>query len=188
MGYAKHVKEIGFGTTQDRMLLIEGCPNRHAVTIFVRGGNHMIVDETKRSIHDALCVARNLVRDSHIVYGGGAAEISCSLAIELASNEALGATQYAMRAFAEALESIPQALAENSGLSPLDIVTAVKKNQLETKNSKLGVDCNGMGTNCMKTQNVFETLIGKKQMFFLATQVCKMILKIDDVIQPSNYE
>lgn len=40
----------------------------------------------------------------------------------------------------------------------------------------------------MKTQRVFETLDGKKQQFLLATQVVKMILKIDDIIQPSNYE
>jgi len=44
-----------------------------------------IIDEAKRSLHDALCVVRNLVRDSRIVYGGGAAEIACSLAVEDAS-------------------------------------------------------------------------------------------------------
>ena len=49
-------------------------------TIFVRGGNKMIVDEAKRSIHDALCVVRNLVRDNRIVYGGGAPEIAASIA------------------------------------------------------------------------------------------------------------
>lgn len=41
----------------------------------------MIIEEAKRSIHDALCVVRNLVRDSRIVYGGGAAEISCSIEV-----------------------------------------------------------------------------------------------------------
>jgi T-complex protein 1 subunit epsilon len=39
----------------------------------------------------------------------------------------------------------------------------------------------------MREQNVFETLIGKQQQIFLATQVVKMILKIDDVISPSEY-
>jgi chaperonin GroEL (HSP60 family) len=77
------VREMAFGTTKDRMLVIENCPNSRAVTIFVRGGNKMILDEVKRSLHDALCVARNLVRDNAIVYGGGAAEISCSLAVEV---------------------------------------------------------------------------------------------------------
>ena len=70
-----------------------------AVTIFVRGGNKMILDEIKRSLHDALCVARNLVRDNKIVYGGGAAEISCSLAVESAADQVSGVEQYAMRAF-----------------------------------------------------------------------------------------
>ena len=60
---------MGFGTTKDKMLVIEGCPNLKAVTIFVRGGNRMVLDEIKRSLHDAICVARNLVRDNAIVYG-----------------------------------------------------------------------------------------------------------------------
>ncbi|KAM0009096.1 putative chaperonin Cpn60/TCP-1 family, groEL-like equatorial domain superfamily [Helianthus debilis subsp. tardiflorus] len=45
----------------------------------------MMIEETKRSIHDALCVARNLIRNNSIVYGGGAAEISCSIAVEAAA-------------------------------------------------------------------------------------------------------
>lgn len=188
LGYAESVKEIGFGTTKERMLLIEGCPNTKAVTIFVRGGNSMILEETKRSLHDALCVARNLVRDNKVVYGGGAADVACSLAVEAAADEIVGVEQYAMRAFAEALDAIPLALAENSGLSPIDQLTTVKKAQLETKSTALGIDCMARGTNDMKKQHVFETLNGKKQQLFLATQVCRMILKIDDVIEPSKYD
>ena len=44
------------------------------------------------------------------------------------------------------------------------------------------------GTNDMKAQKVFETLIGKQQQLLLATQVVRMILKIDDVIEPGKYE
>lgn len=59
----------------------------------------------------------------------------------------------------------------------------------EQENSPyLGIDCNEVGTNDMREQNVFETLIGKKQQLLLATQVVKMILKIDDVIAPSQFE
>jgi len=57
---------------------------------------------------------------------------------------------------------------------------------VETKNPRIGVDCMGLGTTDMKGQNVFETLIGKKQQLQLATQLVKMILKIDDVIAPSD--
>lgn len=40
-----------------------------------------IIEEAKRSLHDALCVVRNLVQDNRVVYGGGAAEISCAVAV-----------------------------------------------------------------------------------------------------------
>ena len=71
---------MSFGTTKDKMLVIEECANSKAVTIFLRGGTKMIIEEAKRSMHDALCVVRNLVRDNRVVYGGGAAEISCAIA------------------------------------------------------------------------------------------------------------
>lgn len=53
----------------------------------------MIIEETKRSIHDALCVARNLIRNNSIVYGGGSAEISCSIAVEAAADRYPGVEQ-----------------------------------------------------------------------------------------------
>merc|ERR1712227_434355 len=119
LGTAGHVHEESFGTTKDRMIVIEDCPNSKAVTVFVRGGNKMILDEAKRSLHDAICVVRNLVRNNRIVYGGGAAEIACSLAVTAAADEVKSVEQYAMRAFASALDMTPSALAENSGLNPI---------------------------------------------------------------------
>jgi T-complex protein 1 subunit epsilon len=92
-----------------------------------------------------------------------------------------------MRAFADALEDIPMALAENSGLSPISTVSTVKAAQLETKNPYLGVDCMCTGEMDMRKQNVFETLVGKQQQLQLATQLVKMVLKIDDIISPTEY-
>jgi hypothetical protein len=69
------------------MLVIEECANTRAVTIFVRGSNKMIVDEAKRALHDAICVVRNLVVDNRVVYGGGAADISCAIAVSKAADE-----------------------------------------------------------------------------------------------------
>lgn len=58
-----------------------------------------------------------------------------------------GIEQYAFRAFADALESIPLALAENSGLSSIDTVTDLKAKQIQQSNPRLGVDCLAIGTN-----------------------------------------
>ncbi len=59
------------GTQNEQMIFVEECANSKAVTILVRGGSEMIVEEAKRAIHDALCVVRNMIRDSRVVYGGG---------------------------------------------------------------------------------------------------------------------
>ena len=187
LGTAGKVREVAFGTTKDRMLIIEECANSRTVTVLVRGGNHMIIDEAKRSLHDAMCVARNLIRDNRIVYGGGAAEVACSIAVSAAADRIAGMEQYAMRAFADALEDVPMALAENSGLSPIGAVSEVKARQVAEKNPFIGVNCIAGGTIDMREQNVFETLIGKQQQLQLATQLVKMILKIDDIIQPSEF-
>lgn len=178
LGRAGIVREVAFGTTKDRMLIIEECANSRTVTVFVRGGNSMIVEEAKRSLHDAMCVTRNLIRDNRIVYGGGSAEIACSIAVSAEADKTTGMEQYALRAFADALEDIPMALAENSGLSPITSLSEAKAAQLRDTNPFLGIDCMGTGTSDMSVQRVLETLVGKQQQLLLATQLVKMILKV----------
>jgi T-complex protein 1 subunit epsilon len=188
LGHAGLVREVSLGTTKDRVLYIEQCANSRAVTIFVRGGNKMLIEEAKRSLHDALCIVRNLVRDGRIVYGGGSAEIACSIAVADQAEKVASIDQYGMRAFADALEAIPTTLAENSGFSAIEMMADIRAEQVKTGNPHLGVDCLSRGTWDMKTQSVFETLIGKQQQLRLATQVVKMILKIDDVIDAHDAE
>merc|ERR1719340_551921 len=181
LGTAGSVRELTFGTTKDKMLVIEECKNSKAVTIFLRGGTRMIIEEAKRSMHDALCVLRNLVRDNRVVYGGGAAEISCALAVGKEADKIKSIEQYSFRAFADALEAIPLSLAENSGLDPIQTLTETKASQVAQNNSAIGVNCSDKNTNDMKQQNVIESLHSKKSQILLATQLVKMILKIDDV-------
>jgi len=188
LGSAGLVREMSFGTARDRMLCIEQCPNNRAITIFVRGSNKMIIEEAKRSLHDALCVVRNLVKDNRVVYGGGAAEVACALEVAKEADKITGLEQYAFRAFADALESVPMTLAENSGFASIEALTDLKAKQIAQKNPRLGIDCVSAGTNDMKEQKVIETLLAKKEQFSLATQVVRMILKIDDVRLPDDDE
>ncbi|CAJ1908338.1 unnamed protein product [Cylindrotheca closterium] len=206
LGTVGKVKQISLGTNssrqQDRILVLEDCKNQKAVTVLVRGGNKMIVDEAKRSLHDAMCVVRNLVIDNRVVYGGGSAEVSCSLAVKKFADTVSGVDQYAIRAFGDALDDIPMALAENAGLSPIEEVAAIKSRQVKENNPRVGLGLNHIDLDAkldlngkrfdhstdMKTLGVFETLIGKQQQLQLAAQVVKMILKIDDVISQGNYQ
>jgi len=186
LGTAGLVREMTFGTTKDKMLVIEECKNSKAVTIFLRGGTRMIVDEAKRSMHDALCVVRNLVRDNRVVYGGGASEISCALAVSKEADNIKTIEQYAFRSFADALEQVPLALAENCGLPPIETLTDIKSRQVSENNAALGVNCMELGSCDMKEQYVIETLHSKKSQIQLATQLVKMILKIDDIRSPAD--
>ena len=54
--------------------------------------------------------------------------------------------QYAMRAFSEALECVPLALAENSGLPPIETLADIKSRQVTESNPRLGIDCMNKGT------------------------------------------
>lgn len=182
LGKCSKIYEIEFGTTKDRMLVIEECSDAKTVTCFIRGSNRMIVEEAKRALHDALCVVRNLVRDSRVVYGGGAAEVTMSIAVSEEADRQRGIDQYAFRAFAQALDTIPMTLAENSGLDPIETLTLLKSKQIKENLSVIGVDCLGKGSNDMKELFVVDPFIGKKQQIMLATQLCRMILKIDNVI------
>lgn len=110
----------------------------------------MIVEEAKRCLHDAMCVVRNMVHDSKIVYGGGCAELMCSIEVGRVADRELGIEQYAIRAFADALEDIPTALAENSGLNPIEEVTSLKSRMDADSELRLGVDCMWNGSSDMK--------------------------------------
>lgn len=194
LGKAGMVREVSFGNTNEQMLVIEDCANLKAVTVLVRGGNKMIVEEAKRSLHDAMCVVRNLIRDNRVVYGGGSSEIACSVAVSKYADTVSGVDQYAIRAFSDALDDIPLALAENSGLSPIEEVTAAKSKQVKDGNPTIGLGIDlaggegGLHSCDMKELGIFETLVGKQQQIQLATQVVKMILKIDDVISMGSYQ
>lgn len=188
LGHADKVYEVEFGTTRDKMIIIENnkfdsqTNHVNTVTNLIRGSNKMIVDESIRSLHDSLCVVRNLIKDNKIVYGGGAVETSCSLKIMEEADKQKGIDQYAFRAFSQALDVIPMSLAENSGYNPIDELTKLKAAQVSNKSSHLGIDCIGNNNNNMKDLFVIETYIGKKQQLLLATQLTRMILKINNVI------
>eukprot|EP00933_Yihiella_yeosuensis_P060703 TRINITY_DN6345_c0_g1_i1.p1 TRINITY_DN6345_c0_g1~~TRINITY_DN6345_c0_g1_i1.p1 ORF type:complete len:545 (-),score=117.99 TRINITY_DN6345_c0_g1_i1:165-1799(-) len=182
LGRAKKVEEKVIGTMDERVIIIEEASRSKAVTILVRGGNQMIVDEAKRCLHDAICCVRNLIRDPRIVPGGGASETAVSLSVQKVADKEESVDQYSMRAFASALEEIPIALAHNSGLVAIAVMSNLQAKHEATNCPCHGVDCLQLGTTDMWQQNVYESYAAKCSQLRLATQVVKLILKIDDVI------
>jgi thermosome len=179
LGYAKIVEERKIG--DDKMTFIEGCKNPRSVTILIRGGTQRIVDEAERSLHDALCVARDVVEEPKIVAGGGAPEMEVAKIVKEYAETLPGREQLAAMRFAEALEAIPTTLAENAGLDPIDIISELRARH-EKGEIWAGVNVHEGKVRNMKQANVFEPLAVKKQIIKSASEAACMILKIDDII------
>ncbi|PHU29820.1 T-complex protein 1 subunit epsilon [Capsicum chinense] len=113
---------------------------------------------------------RNLIRNNSVVYSGDSVEIFCVINVETAADKHPRVEQFAIRAFADALDFIPIALVENSGLQLIETLSAVKSQQIKKNNPCGGIDCNDARINDMCDQNVFKTLTGKQQQILLTTQ------------------
>ena len=179
LGYAKLVEETKIG--DDKMTFIEGCKNPRAVTILIRGGTERIVDEAERSLHDALCVARDVVEEPKIMAGGGAPEMEVAKVLKEYAETLPGREQLAVMCFAEALEAIPTTLAENAGLDPIDIISELRARH-EKGEIWAGVEVHAGKVKNMKELGVFEPIAVKKQIIKSCTEAASMLLKIDDII------
>ncbi|MEM2939393.1 MAG: thermosome subunit beta [Candidatus Bathyarchaeia archaeon] len=179
LGYAELVEERKIG--DDKMVFVEGCKNPRAVAILIRGGTERTVDEAERSLHDALCVVRDVVQEPKILAGGGAPEIEIARALREYAHSLPGREQLAVQSFADAIEVIPTALAENAGLDPIDILSELRSKH-ESGETWTGVDVFSGKVRNMCELDVYEPLVVKKQVIKSATEAATMILKIDDVI------
>jgi len=183
LGSADLVEERKVET--DKWVFIEGCKHPKAVTILIRGGSQRVVDEADRSIHDALMVTKDVMEKPFIVAGGGSPESFVAGKLRDWSSTLSGREQLAADKFAESLEVIPLALAENAGMDPIDTLTELRSKQ--AKGSKWsGIDARSGKIVDMSKLDIVEPLIVKEQIIKSATEVASMILRIDDVIASSK--
>ncbi len=183
LGSADLVEERKVET--DKWVFIEGCKHPKAVTILIRGGSQRVVDEAERAIHDALMVTKDVMEKPFIVAGGGSPESFVAGKLRDWSSTLSGREQLAADKFAESLEVIPLALAENAGMDPIDTLTELRSKQ--AKGSKWsGIDARSGKVVDMSKLDIVEPLSVKEQIIKSATEVASMILRIDDVIASSK--
>ena len=179
LGIASIVEERKIET--DKWVFIEGCKNPKAVSILIRGGSQRVLDEAERSMHDALMVVKDVIEYPYIVAGGGSPESHVSGKIREWSDTLSGREQLAAQKFADALETIPIALAENAGMNPIDTQVNLRAKHSDGNNCH-GVDAIRGGLSDMSKKNIFEPLKVKEQSLKSALEVTNMILRIDDSI------
>jgi len=180
LGSAELVEEVQTGDS--KVVKVTGILNPgKTVSILVRGSNKLVLAEAERSIHDALCVIRCLVKKRGLIAGGGAPEIELSLRLMQYAQTLAGVEQYCVRGFAEALEVIPFTLAENAGLNPIATVTELRNRHAQGELTA-GINVRkGAITNILE-ESVVQPLLVSSSAVHLAAETVRSILKIDDIV------
>merc|ERR1712226_714218 len=134
IGTANHVGDVVIPGSGCKVVKFSGVKNPgKTMTVLLRGSNELVLAEANRSIHDAQCVVRSLVKKRFLIAGGGAPEVEVAVRLKELSLGMTGISSYCMRAFADALEIIPYTLAENAGLDPIQIVIDLKARHAKGK-------------------------------------------------------
>ncbi|KAJ3416007.1 T-complex protein 1 subunit delta [Chytridiales sp. JEL 0842] len=180
LGYAELVEETqSAGAT---VVKIHGVKNTgKTVSVLIHGANQLVLEEAERSLHDALCVIRCLVKNKALIAGGGAPEIEVSQRLYKYAKTLKGMEAYCFQAFAEALEVIPTTLAENAGLNPINIVTELR-NRHNKGEVTAGINVRKGTISNILEENVIQPLLVSTSAIELAAETVKMIMKIDDIV------
>jgi len=178
LGQAEVAEEVS--TPSGKIIKVTGVKNPgRTVTILVRGSNRLMIDEAERSVHDALCVVRCLVKLRYLVPGGGAPEIELALRLGQYAEQLGGIKGFCIKAFSRAMEIIPYTLSENAGLHPIAIVTELRR-QHAAGNKNAGINVKQGCITDMLEEKVLQPLLVTTSAVKLATETVRMILKIDD--------
>ncbi|XP_017774980.1 PREDICTED: T-complex protein 1 subunit delta [Nicrophorus vespilloides] len=180
LSHAELVEEVGVGSS--RMVKITGAQNAgKTVTLLVRGSNKLVLEEAHRSIHDALCVIRCLVRKKALIAGGGAPEIELALKLYSLADKMDGLDAICLKAYANALEVVPFTLAENAGLNAIQTVTELRSRHAKGETSA-GINVRKGTITDILEEHVVQPLLVSISAVNLATETVRSILKIDDIV------
>jgi len=169
------------------MIFVEGCEKAKAVSIILHGVSEQFLEEMERALDDALNVVLDVIRSGKIVPGGGAPEILVAENLRQYASTLQGREQLAIRAFADAVESIPLTLAENAGFDPVDSLAALRASSGQGKKN-FGLNIASGEPADMLAQGVVEPLKVKTQAIKSAAEAATMVLRVDDVIAAKQEE
>lgn len=180
LGHCKLIEEIMIG--EQKFIKFSGVQSGTACTIVLRGASPHLLDEAERSLHDALCVLTETVKQPRVTLGGGCAEMLMAQAVEALVPQTAGKKALAIEAFARALRSMPACIADNAGYDSADLVTQLRAEHFKG-NSTAGLDMNKGAVGNVKELGIYEPLKLKLHVLLSASEAAEMILRVDDIIK-----
>ncbi|KAF5973052.1 t-complex 1 subunit beta [Fusarium coicis] len=182
LGHCDVIEEVIIG--EDTLIKFSGVAGGEACTIVLRGATEQLLDEAERSLHDALAVLSQTVKEPRTTLGGGCAEMLMAKAVEGAATRVEGKRQLAVSSFAVALRQLPTILADNAGLDSGDLVARLRK-ALYDGLTTYGLDLMtpGGGITDMRDLGVIESYKLKKAVVSSASEAAELLLRVDDIIR-----
>jgi len=186
MGNCDLFEECQIGN--ERYNILKGCPLAKTCTLILRGGAEQFIEETERSLHDAIMIVRRALKNDSVVAGGGAIEMELSKELRTYAKSIHGKEQLLITAYAKALEVIPRQLCDNAGFDATTILNKLRqKHAQETPGGRwMGMDINTEDVADNFEQCVWEPSIVKINALTAACEACCTILSIDETIKNPN--
>lgn len=125
LGTCGKFEEVQLGN--ERYNMFTDCVKTKSSTFVLRGGAMQYLEETQRSLNDAIMIVRRAFKSHAIVAGGGAIEMELSRYLREYLRDIPGKTQLVINGYAKALETIPRTLAENSGMDSTDVLNKLRQ-------------------------------------------------------------
>eukprot|EP00054_Salpingoeca_dolichothecata_P013610 m.76025 g.76025 ORF g.76025 m.76025 type:complete len:525 (-) comp20569_c1_seq1:62-1636(-) len=180
IGTCDLIEEIIIG--EDRLLRFSGVPLGEACTVVLRGATQQILDEAERSLHDALCVLTQTVKETKTVFGGGCSEMHMSNAVQKMAMTVDTKEAVAMEAYARALRQLPTIIADNAGFDSASLVAKLRA--AHTAGNKYhGLDMNKGEVADMRELGITESFKVKSQVVVSASEAAEMILRVDNILK-----
>lgn len=176
-------KQIG----GERYNFFKGCPNAKTCTLLLRGGSEQFLEETERSLHDAIMIVRRTIKNDSVVAGGGAIEMELSKLLRDHSRTIAGKEQLLIGAIAKALEIIPRQLCDNAGFDATNILNKLRQKHAQN-NPWYGVDIAKEDIIDNFEACVWEPAIVKVNALTAAAEATCLILSVDETIKNQKSE
>uniref|UniRef100_A0A8C5L909 T-complex protein 1 subunit beta n=1 Tax=Jaculus jaculus TaxID=51337 RepID=A0A8C5L909_JACJA len=165
LGSCKLIEKIMIG--EDKLIHFSGVAIGEAYTIVLCGASQQIIDEAERSLHDALCILAQTIKDPRTVYGGDCSMMLMAHAVTQLANKTPGKEALAMESYAKALRMLPTTTADNAGYDSADLVAQLRAAHSED----------------MAILGVTESFQVKQQVLLSAAEAAKVILRVDNIIK-----
>merc|ERR1711953_379325 len=166
----------------ERYNFFTGVPKGKSCTIILRGGAEQFMEETERSLHDAIMIVRRAIKNDAVVAGGGAIEMELSKFLRDHSRSIAGKEQLIFAAMAKAFEVIPRQLCDNAGFDATNILNKLRQKHAQG-NNWYGVDIMAEDVVDNFTACVWEPFIVKINAITAAAEAACLILSVDETVK-----